>query len=116
MDEAGRKIAISAFMIMRNEGFKKKKYIEFKVHIQLTAITTYMLIKMPPRALVQKSRCGSSFFFFFCPVKINRLCSVQGDKDFTPTAAQVAHQKPLPGVPKHAPIQHIKPQIHQPRK
>lgn len=40
----------------------------------------------------------------------------KGDKDFTPMAAQVAHQKPQPGVPKHAPIQHIKPQINQPRK
>lgn len=41
---------------------------------------------------------------------------VQGDKDFTPAAAQVAHQKPQPGVPKLAPVQHIKQQIHQPRK
>lgn len=46
----------------------------------------------------------------------NWLCFLQGDKDFTPAAAQVAHQKPQPGVPKHPPIQHIKPQIHQPRK
>lgn len=44
------------------------------------------------------------------------LCCVQGDKDFTPAAAQVAHQKPQPGVPKLAPVQHIKQQIHQPRK
>ncbi|KAM6971696.1 death-associated protein 1 homolog [Tautogolabrus adspersus] len=41
----------------------------------------------------------------------------KGDKDFTPAAAQVAHQKPQPGVPKLAPCQqHIKQQIHQPRK
>uniref|UniRef100_A0A3Q3VX83 Uncharacterized protein n=1 Tax=Mola mola TaxID=94237 RepID=A0A3Q3VX83_MOLML len=39
-----------------------------------------------------------------------------GDKDFTPAAAQVAHQKPQPSVPKLAPVQHINQQIHQPRK
>ncbi|CAF95073.1 unnamed protein product, partial [Tetraodon nigroviridis] len=53
------------------------------------------------------------------PPKIPVIVSgvvTKGDKDFTPAAAQVAHQKPQPGVPKHPPIQHIKPQIHQPRK
>ncbi|TNM96234.1 death-associated protein 1 homolog [Takifugu rubripes] len=49
------------------------------------------------------------------PVVVSGVVT-KGDKDFTPAAAQVAHQKPQPGVPKHAPIQHIKPQIHQPRK
>lgn len=44
------------------------------------------------------------------------MCSHQGDKDFTPAAAQVAHQKPQPSVPKLAPVQHINQQIHQPRK
>ncbi|PWA18120.1 hypothetical protein CCH79_00004303, partial [Gambusia affinis] len=39
----------------------------------------------------------------------------KGDKDFTPAAAQVAHQKPQPGVPKLAPAQHINQHIHQPR-
>lgn len=50
------------------------------------------------------------------PERLTGRVFVQGDKDFTPAAAQVAHQKPQPGVPKHPPIQHIKPQIHQPRK
>ena len=54
----------------------------------------------------------SSFFLG----RTNWQYFLQGDKDFTPAAAQVAHQKPQPGVPKHPPIQHIKPQIHQPRK
>ncbi|CAL1596792.1 unnamed protein product [Knipowitschia caucasica] len=40
----------------------------------------------------------------------------KGDKDFTPAAAQVAHQKPAPGVPKLPPAQHHNQQIHQPRK
>uniref|UniRef100_A0A3B5LJS8 Death-associated protein n=1 Tax=Xiphophorus couchianus TaxID=32473 RepID=A0A3B5LJS8_9TELE len=40
----------------------------------------------------------------------------KGDKDFTPAAAQVAHQKPQPGVPKLPPAQHINQHIHQPRK
>ncbi|XP_033841853.1 death-associated protein 1 [Periophthalmus magnuspinnatus] len=40
----------------------------------------------------------------------------KGDKDFTPAAAQVAHQKPHPGVPKLPPAQHINQHIHQPRK
>ncbi|XP_072306720.1 death-associated protein 1 homolog [Eucyclogobius newberryi] len=40
----------------------------------------------------------------------------KGDKDFTPAAAQVAHQKPLPGVPKLPPAQHINQHINQPRK
>lgn len=40
----------------------------------------------------------------------------KGDKDFTPAAAQVAHQKPQPGVPKLPSVQHINQHIHQPRK
>lgn len=40
----------------------------------------------------------------------------KGDKDFTPAAAQVAHQKPQPGIPKLPPTQHINQHIHQPRK
>ncbi|TKS87900.1 Death-associated protein 1 [Collichthys lucidus] len=40
----------------------------------------------------------------------------QGDKDFTPAAAQVAHQKPQPCVPKLPSVQHINQHIHQPRK
>lgn len=40
----------------------------------------------------------------------------KGDKDFTPAAAQVAHQKPQPCVPKLPPAQHINQHIHQPRK
>ncbi|MEQ2292289.1 hypothetical protein AMECASPLE_021662, partial [Ameca splendens] len=40
----------------------------------------------------------------------------KGDKDFTPAAAQVAHQKPQPGVPKLPTAQHINQHIHQPRK
>uniref|UniRef100_A0A3B4ZBS3 Death associated protein n=1 Tax=Stegastes partitus TaxID=144197 RepID=A0A3B4ZBS3_9TELE len=40
----------------------------------------------------------------------------KGDKDFTPAAAQVAHQKPQPGVPKLPHTQHINQHIHQPRK
>ncbi|XP_071341577.1 death-associated protein 1 homolog [Trachinotus anak] len=40
----------------------------------------------------------------------------KGDKDFTPAAAQVAHQKPQPGIPKLPPAQHINQHIHQPRK
>ncbi|KAL7374177.1 hypothetical protein ABVT39_023201 [Epinephelus coioides] len=40
----------------------------------------------------------------------------KGDKDFTPAAAQVAHQKPQPCVPKPPTNQHIKHHIQQPRK
>ncbi|XP_061777980.1 death-associated protein 1 homolog [Nerophis ophidion] len=40
----------------------------------------------------------------------------KGDKDFTPAAAQVAHQKPQPCIPKLPPSQHINQHIHQPRK
>ncbi|XP_061569489.1 death-associated protein 1 homolog [Cololabis saira] len=40
----------------------------------------------------------------------------KGDKDFTPAAAQVAHQKPQPGVSKLPPAQHFNQHIHQPRK
>lgn len=64
---------------------------------------------------IMEETTGCSLFLSIA-TESNWFCSVQGDKDFTPAAAQVAHQKPQPGVPKHAPIQHIKPQIHQPRK
>ncbi|KAM3838132.1 death-associated protein 1 homolog [Diretmus argenteus] len=40
----------------------------------------------------------------------------KGDKDFTPAAAQVAHQKPQPSVSKLPSGQHLNLQIHQPRK
>lgn len=40
----------------------------------------------------------------------------KGDKDFTPAAAQVAHQKPQPCIPKLPTTQHINQHIHQPRK
>lgn len=40
----------------------------------------------------------------------------KGDKDFTPAAAQVAHQKPQPGVPKLPQAQHFNQHINQPRK
>ncbi|KAF7659558.1 hypothetical protein LDENG_00296670 [Lucifuga dentata] len=40
----------------------------------------------------------------------------KGDKDFTPAAAQVAHQKPQPCVSKLPCAQHINQHIHQPRK
>uniref|UniRef100_UPI00358F3323 uncharacterized protein isoform X1 n=1 Tax=Myxine glutinosa TaxID=7769 RepID=UPI00358F3323 len=39
----------------------------------------------------------------------------KGDKDFTPQAAQVAHQKPLPKTEKHNITQQKMP-INQPRK
>ncbi|KAK7881323.1 hypothetical protein WMY93_029732 [Mugilogobius chulae] len=55
----------------------------------------------------------------FSPPKPQVIVSgvvTKGDKDFTPAAAQVAHQKPLPGVPKLPPAQHINQHIHQPRK
>ncbi|XP_030205032.1 death-associated protein 1 homolog [Gadus morhua] len=40
----------------------------------------------------------------------------KGDRDFTPAAAQVAHQKPQPALPKMAPSHQQNQQIHQPRK
>ncbi|KAJ8279712.1 hypothetical protein COCON_G00067780 [Conger conger] len=40
----------------------------------------------------------------------------KGDKDFTPAAAQVAHQKPQPSVEKLRQGPHINQHIHQPRK
>lgn len=49
------------------------------------------------------------------PVVVSGVIT-KGDKDFTPAAAQVAHQKPQPGVPKLPPAQHINQHIHQPRK
>nr|XP_002130753.1 death-associated protein 1-like [Ciona intestinalis] len=38
-----------------------------------------------------------------------------GDKDFTPASVQVAHQKPLPTVPKPVTNKQINRQIQQPR-
>ncbi|XP_076014068.1 death-associated protein 1 homolog [Genypterus blacodes] len=49
------------------------------------------------------------------PVVVSGVVT-KGDKDFTPAAAQVAHQKPQPGVPKLPTAQHLNQQIHQPRK
>ncbi len=43
-------------------------------------------------------------------------CPSQGDKDFTPAAAQVAHQKPVPAVQKLPTAHHFNQHIHQPRK
>ncbi len=43
-------------------------------------------------------------------------CPSQGDKDFTPAAAQVAHQKPVPAVQKLPTSHHFNQHIHQPRK
>ncbi|KAJ8272639.1 hypothetical protein GJAV_G00091660 [Gymnothorax javanicus] len=40
----------------------------------------------------------------------------KGDRDFTPAAAQVAHQKPSPCVEKLPPPHHLNQHIHQPRK
>ncbi|KAJ8360486.1 hypothetical protein SKAU_G00170110 [Synaphobranchus kaupii] len=40
----------------------------------------------------------------------------KGDRDFTPAAAQVAHQKPTPCVEKLPQAHHINQHIHQPRK
>uniref|UniRef100_A0AAZ3Q6L9 Death-associated protein 1 n=1 Tax=Oncorhynchus tshawytscha TaxID=74940 RepID=A0AAZ3Q6L9_ONCTS len=40
----------------------------------------------------------------------------KGDKDFTPAAAQVAHQKPQPSITKMPQNQHLTQHIHQPRK
>ncbi|KAM9839782.1 death-associated protein 1 homolog [Aulostomus maculatus] len=49
------------------------------------------------------------------PVVVSGVVT-KGDKDFTPAAAQVAHQKPQPCIPKLPPAQHINQHIHQPRK
>lgn len=40
----------------------------------------------------------------------------KGDKDFTPAAAQVAHQKPQASVSKLPTSHHLTQHIHQPRK
>ncbi|CAL8320870.1 unnamed protein product [Boreogadus saida] len=40
----------------------------------------------------------------------------KGDRDFTPAAAQVAHQKPQPALPKMPASHQQNQQIHQPRK
>ncbi|XP_029955553.1 death-associated protein 1 homolog [Salarias fasciatus] len=49
------------------------------------------------------------------PVVVSGVIT-KGDKDFTPAAAQVAHQKPQPSIPKHAPAMQINQHINQPRK
>ncbi|XP_043082790.1 death-associated protein 1 [Puntigrus tetrazona] len=49
------------------------------------------------------------------PVVVSGVVT-KGDKDFTPAAAQVAHQKPVPAVQKLPPAHHINQHIHQPRK
>lgn len=49
------------------------------------------------------------------PVVVSGVIT-KGDKDFTPAAAQVAHQKPQPCVPKHAPTMQVNQHINQPRK
>uniref|UniRef100_A0A671RV18 Death-associated protein n=1 Tax=Sinocyclocheilus anshuiensis TaxID=1608454 RepID=A0A671RV18_9TELE len=49
------------------------------------------------------------------PVVVSGVVT-KGDKDFTPAAAQVAHQKPVPAVQKLPPSHHINQHIHQPRK
>ncbi|XP_026093861.1 death-associated protein 1-like [Carassius auratus] len=53
------------------------------------------------------------------PPKLHVVVSgvvTKGDKDFTPAAAQVAHQKPVPAVQKLPTAHHINQHIHQPRK
>ncbi|XP_067107984.1 death-associated protein 1 homolog [Osmerus mordax] len=40
----------------------------------------------------------------------------KGDKDFTPAAAQVAHQKPQASISKLPASHHLTQHIHQPRK
>ncbi|XP_065114315.1 death-associated protein 1 homolog [Paramisgurnus dabryanus] len=49
------------------------------------------------------------------PVVVSGVVT-KGDKDFTPAAAQVAHQKPVPAVQKLPSAHHINQHIHQPRK
>ncbi|XP_057178466.1 death-associated protein 1 [Triplophysa rosa] len=49
------------------------------------------------------------------PVVVSGVVT-KGDKDFTPAAAQVAHQKPVPAVQKLPTAHHINQHIHQPRK
>ncbi|XP_051969444.1 death-associated protein 1-like [Xyrauchen texanus] len=53
------------------------------------------------------------------PPKLHVVVSgvlTKGDKDFTPAAAQVAHQKPVPSVQKLPAGHQINQHIHQPRK
>lgn len=52
----------------------------------------------------------------FCVCLCVHSRAPQGDKDFTPAAAQVAHTKPVPSVQKLPPSHHINQHIHQPRK
>ncbi|NP_571647.1 death-associated protein 1 homolog [Danio rerio] len=49
------------------------------------------------------------------PVVVSGVVT-KGDKDFTPAAAQVAHQKPVPSAQKLPAGQHLNQHIHQPRK
>ncbi|XP_028290651.1 death-associated protein 1 homolog [Gouania willdenowi] len=49
------------------------------------------------------------------PVVVSGVIT-KGDKDFTPAAAQVAHQKPQPTIPKNPPTMQINQHINQPRK
>lgn len=49
------------------------------------------------------------------PVVVSGVVT-KGDKDFTPAAAQVAHQKPVPAVQKLPAAHHINQHINQPRK
>lgn len=91
-------------------------------------------IPPPPKKLRQRQilckfpHCGANkgFLILLCLSHLNCfwlfICifvladANQGDKDFTPAAAQVAHQKPQPGIPKLPSSQHINQHIHQPRK
>ncbi|KAL2085381.1 hypothetical protein ACEWY4_018701 [Coilia grayii] len=70
--------------------------------------------------LLSLSLCFCLPLSLFCsPPKPTVVISgvvVKGDKDFTPAAAQVAHQKPVPAVQKLPPAQHLNQHIHQPRK
>uniref|UniRef100_A0A8C0UXB9 Death-associated protein 1 n=1 Tax=Cyanistes caeruleus TaxID=156563 RepID=A0A8C0UXB9_CYACU len=69
-----------------------------------------MIIKVP-------SKSGHSTILIpTIPETFPAVFSKQGDKDFPPAAAQVAHQKPHPSVEKLPHPQHVKQHIHQPRK
>ncbi|XP_034021185.1 death-associated protein 1 [Thalassophryne amazonica] len=75
-------------------------------------------IPTPPPEPPQKDD-DSEEYVSTSPPKVPVIVSgvvTKGDKDFTPAAAQVAHQKPQPGVPKLPPHCNINQQIHQPRK
>ncbi|KAJ4925058.1 hypothetical protein JOQ06_017796 [Pogonophryne albipinna] len=80
-------------------------------------VDTYLGFRIPPPHLFL---CLHSFPFSMSdPPKVPVIVSgvvTKGDKDFTPAAAQVAHQKPQPCVSKLPASQHINQPIHQPRK